>query len=108
MRVWLLIIFCAVCASARGAEADDDSAGAGGGGPGALPAQTSRYNRGNQPGRYRDANHRIRLFAVKHEEAAIYDGAGREIGRVRKPVMLNAGAAKEMDVAGQGRQSYAW
>src|SRR5439155_18701491 len=74
-----------------------------------LPARTSRYNVGNQTGRYRDANHHIRLFALKTGEAAIYDGAGREIGRVSKPVMLNAGAAKDLDLEDSGKkQSYAW
>src|SRR5947207_4593733 len=95
LRIWFVVAACVVCASARAAETDDESGGEGG--SGALAARTSRYNVGNLPGRYRDANHRIRLFALKHDEAAICDGAGREIGRVRKPVMLSIGAAKEMD-----------
>ena len=93
---------CCCCAWSR-AQSDEDAAGAS-----KLPAQTSRYNQGNQPGRYRDANRRIRLFELKRGEATLYDGAGRVIGNVTKPVMLNSGAAKTMDVDGKGKKSYAW
>src|SRR5215218_10409376 len=75
----------------------------------ALPAKTSRYNVGDAPGRYRDAAKKVRRFEPKHPPVALYDGAGREIGRVGKPVMLNIGAAKSMDVDGDGKaESYAW
>jgi hypothetical protein len=88
------------------AQQDDDEPA---GGKSKLPAQTSRYNRGNQPGRYRDAKKKVIYFALKHTEAAIYDGAGREIGKVTKPVLLNSGAAKDMDVDRSGtKQSFAW
>ena len=77
--------------------------------PAPLPAQTSKYNRGDSPGRSRDDKGKIKQFALKHGEAAIYDGGGREIGRVTKPVMLNIGADKRMDLDGKpGKESYAW
>src|SRR5688500_5377310 len=76
--------------------------------PATLPASTSRYNRGDAPGRYRDAEGRVRRFALK-DETPLFDGAGREIGRVREPVMLNVGAAKGMDLDGvPSPESYAW
>lgn len=76
-----------------------------------LPERTSKYNVGDLPGRYRDANKRIKLFSPKAPPAAVYDGGGREIGRFAKPVMLNVGAFKEMIVAGAGAEKprwYAW
>ena len=74
-----------------------------------LPAQTSRYNRGDSAGRYRDDAGKIRHFEIKGGEAPLYDGGGREIGRVNKPVMLNVGAAKRMDLDRKpGMESYAW
>jgi len=77
--------------------------------PAPLPPQTSRYNRGDSAGRYRDENGKIKLFAIKGGEAALYDGGGRGIGSVNKPVMLNVGAAKWMDLDGKpGKESYAW
>jgi hypothetical protein len=85
------------------AEPDDETPGA----P-ALPARTSKYNQGNQLGRYRDQKHRIILFKLKHDEVPIYDGAGREIGRVKKPVMLNSGAAKDLSIDGKPKESFAW
>ena len=77
--------------------------------PAPLPAATSRYNQGDAPGRYRDEHGKIKLFAPKTGQAALYDGGGREIGRVTRPVMLNVGAAKSMDLDGKaGAESYAW
>jgi hypothetical protein len=88
------------------AEPADDEPTSGGA---KLPAQTSRYNRGNQPGRYRDAKKKLIYFVLKRGQASIYDGAGREIGKVTKPVLLNSGAAKDMDVDHSGtKQSFAW
>ena len=72
----------------------------------ALPAQTSRYNQGDAPGRYRDAQGKIRRFELKHA-ASLYDGGGREIGTIDEPVMLNIGAAKEMNALGR-EESFAW
>jgi len=63
-----------------------------------LPERTSRYNVGDMPGRYRDANKRIKLFALKSPPAPLYDGGGREIARFSQPVMLNVGAFKQMTV----------
>ncbi|MEA2709093.1 MAG: hypothetical protein QOF78_1694 [Phycisphaerales bacterium] len=77
--------------------------------PAPLPAQTSRYNRGDSPGRYRDEKGKVKHFALKAGEAPLYDGGGREIGRANRPVMLNIGAAKRMDLDGKpGVESYAW
>jgi hypothetical protein len=74
-----------------------------------LPAQTSRYNRGDSAGRYRDEHGKVKLLAIKGGDAPLYDGGGREIGRVNKPVMLNVGAGKHMDLDGKpGAESYAW
>jgi len=74
-----------------------------------LPASTSRYNQGDAPGRYRGADGKIKQFALKAGEAPLYDGGGREIGRVNRPVMLNIGAAKSMDLDGKpGAENYAW
>jgi hypothetical protein len=43
------------------------------------------------------------------QETGLFDGAGREIGRARKPVMLNQGAAKQMDLDGKnGAETYLW
>jgi hypothetical protein len=76
--------------------------------PAPLPESTSRYNRGDFPGRYRDDRRAVRRFELKRE-SALYDGGGREIGKVRKPLMLNEGAVKEMDLDGvPGLESYAW
>jgi hypothetical protein len=73
-----------------------------------LPAETSRYNRGALPGRYRDENRRIRSFELK-APAPLYDGGGRQVGIVTKPVRLNIGAGKEMRVQGRARvESFAW
>ena len=74
-----------------------------------LPERTSKYNVGDLPGRYRDADKRIKLFAMKNPPAPLYDGGGREIMRVSNPVMLNVGAFKEMTVVGSARPRwYAW
>ena len=74
-----------------------------------LPERTSRYNVGDLPGRYRDADKRIKLFALKAPPAPLYDGGGREIFRFSNPVMLNVGAFKEMTVAGSAKARwYAW
>ena len=77
--------------------------------PAPLPAQTSRYNRGGFPGRYRDDAGKVKHFALKHADAPIYDGGGREIGRADRPVMLNVGATKQMDLDDKpGGESYLW
>jgi hypothetical protein len=70
-----------------------------------LPAETSRYNRGALPGRYRDENRRIRSFELK-APAPLYDGGGRQVGIVTKPVRLNIGAGKEMRVQGRARGEF--
>src|SRR4051794_11513435 len=69
----------------------------------ALPVKTTRYNRGDFPGRSRDAAGKGRRFELKPAPAPLYDGAGREIGKVTKPMMLNVGATKSMDVNGDGK-----
>src|SRR5688500_13811119 len=74
-----------------------------------LPAQTSRYNQGNAPGRYRDTENKIKRFALKRDDVPLSDGGGREFGRVREPVMLNVGAFKRMDLDGEpGAELYGW
>jgi hypothetical protein len=76
--------------------------------PSRLPPSTSRYNRGDLPGRYRDANGKIRRFELKHA-ASLYDGSGRAIGEVTEPVLLNVGVAKDMDPERDGKaESFAW
>ena len=76
--------------------------------PSALPLQTSRYNRGGFPGRYRDSAGHVQRFQLKFE-SKLFDGAGREIGMVRQPVMLNVGAFKRMKVEGaKVKETYAW
>jgi hypothetical protein len=92
-------VLLALCGSGWGADEEERGS--------ALPKETSRYNRGNAPGRYRDAAGKLRLFELKGSEAELLDGGGRVMGTVNKPVMLNVGAAKEMEVKGR-RQSYAW
>jgi hypothetical protein len=77
-----------------------------------LPAQTSPYNRGNQPGRYRGADGHVRRFKLKHA-APIRDGGGRQFGIVpeSEAVMLNIGAFKRMKIDGAGEEStfgWAW
>jgi hypothetical protein len=76
-----------------------------------LPLRTSIYNRGGFPGRYRGADGKVARFALKRE-APLLDGGGREIGRARRPVMLNVGADKQMvpanGTAGDGRETYVW
>src|SRR6476659_3491647 len=54
--------------------------------PAKHPARTSRYNVGNAPGRFRGADKRIKYFELK-AEAPLFDGSGREMARVKKPVM---------------------
>ncbi len=74
----------------------------------ALPERTSRYNTGNAPGRHRGADGKIERFELK-AEAPLYDGGGREFGRVSKPVLLNVGAGKRMDLDGKaGAEEYLW
>jgi hypothetical protein len=64
-----------------------------------LPERTGRYNVGDVSSRYRDANNERRRFALR-EEVAVRDGSGRELARVRKPVMLNRGAVKQLRLGG--------
>lgn len=73
-----------------------------------LPARTSRYNVGDAPGRIRDESGRVARFAVRNGETPLLDGAGREIGRIRQPVLLNAGAVKKMAVAGKPQEVFVW
>jgi hypothetical protein len=76
--------------------------------PAPLPERTSRYNVGNAPGRFRGADGKIRHFTLK-AETSLYDGGGREIGRVREPVLLNIGAGKHMDLDRKGGvEEYLW
>lgn len=73
-----------------------------------LPLQTNRYNRGGFPGRYRDADGKAAKFELA-QETAVRDGSGREIGRARRPVMLNIGAVKKMAVGDKGvSEAYLW
>jgi hypothetical protein len=73
-----------------------------------LPKETSRYNRGDAPGRYRDADGKLRHFELKHP-TSLYDGSGRAIGDMTEPVLLNVGVAKDMDPNGDGKaESFAW
>jgi hypothetical protein len=74
----------------------------------ALPERTSKYNVGGAPGRQRGADGKIRRFELK-SPAPLFDGGGREIGRVEKPVLLNIGAGKRMDLDGKaGDEAYLW
>ncbi len=71
------------------------------------PNRTSPYNIGDSPGRFRGPDRRIKLFPLK-AEAPLFDGSGRQIGTVKKPVMLNIGACKRMNVDGKGFAEYMW
>lgn len=74
----------------------------------ALPERTSRYNVGGAPGRHRGADGKIKRFELK-SPTPLFDGGGREIGRVEKPVLLNIGAGKRMDLDGKpGAEEYLW
>jgi hypothetical protein len=73
-----------------------------------LPVQTSRYNHGGHPGRYRDSAGGLRRFALKQPRVTLYDGSGRSIGEVDRPVLLNVGAFKEMSLDGADKNPFAW
>jgi hypothetical protein len=74
----------------------------------ALPERTGQYNIGNAPGRQRGPDGKIKRFELK-QETPLFDGGGREIGAVRKPVLLNVGAGKRMDLDGKpGVEEYVW
>jgi hypothetical protein len=63
---------------------------------------------GDAPGRVRGPDKRIKLFELK-AEAPLFDGDGREIGKVKRPVRLNIGAGKRMDLDGKaGAEEYVW
>jgi hypothetical protein len=101
MRLCFILLIVLNSASIIGAGAPAN--------PKPLPAETSRYNRGDFAGRYRDEKGKVKQFALKHGDAPLYDGGGREIGRVSKPLMLNVGAEKRMNLDGKpGKESYAW
>jgi hypothetical protein len=96
MRVWVVFGLVAGMVSLARAAAP-------------LPERTSRYNQGNAPGRYRNADGSLRHFALKRAAVPIYDGGAREICTADKPVLLNVGAFKEMKLDGAGRkQTFAW
>lgn len=69
-----------------------------------LPKRTSKYNVGGVLPRIRDRRRRTR-FRLKGD-TPVYDGGARELAISRGPVMLNSGAVKEMDVDGQGPETY--
>ena len=74
----------------------------------ALPKRTSRYNVGNAPGRHRGPDGKIKRFELKGE-TPLFHGGGQEFGRVTKPVLLNVGAGKRMDLDGKpGLEEYVW
>jgi hypothetical protein len=74
----------------------------------ALPARTSQYNVGDAPGRHRGPDGKIKRFELK-SPTPLFDGGGREIGRVEQPVLLNVGAGKRMDLDGKsGTEEYLW
>ncbi len=74
----------------------------------ALPARTSQYNVGNAPGRHRGPDGKIKRFELKGK-APLYHGGGGELGHVTKPVLLNVGAGKRMDLDGKpGAEEYVW
>lgn len=99
--IWFLLIVLAAADSAGAPPTTAPSR--------KLPTETSRYNQGNAPGRYRDANKKIKRFALKRADVPIFDGGGRAFGRVREPVMLNVGAFKRMDLDGTpGKEPYGW
>jgi hypothetical protein len=73
-----------------------------------LPERTSRFNRGNVSGRYRDANGKRASFALR-QEVAVRDGSGREFARVLAPVMLNRGAVKQLPLdAAAEPETHVW
>lgn len=75
-----------------------------------LPESTSRYNRGNLPGRYRGADGHVRRFKLKHP-TDLLDGGGRSFGIVpaSEGVMLNVGAFKRMRPEGAAAEkTYGW
>src|SRR3954471_24301006 len=109
MRHLLILAFAIGLTTTALLAADDDPDEPTSSSPSALPVKTSRYNRGDFPGRYRDAAKKVRLFELKRGETPVCDGAGREIGKATKPMMLNIGAAKSMDIDGNGvEEKYAW
>jgi hypothetical protein len=71
------------------------------------PNRTSPYNIGDSPGRFRSPDHRKKFFSLK-AETSLFDGGGREIGRVTKPVTLNIGACKRMNVDGKADAEFMW
>jgi hypothetical protein len=73
-----------------------------------LPARTSRYNVGDAPGRIRDESGRVARLAIKNGETPLLDGAGREMGRVRQPVLLNSGAVRKIAAAGKPEEVFVW
>lgn len=108
MKIASLLLVLSVAISLQHARAADPSTQPGEPSSRALPPQTSRYNRGAMPGRYRDAEGKMKRFELKGE-TAVFDGSGREFGKARAPVLLNIGAAKEMDLDAQpGKEPYVW
>lgn len=74
----------------------------------ALPARSSDYNVGAAPGRHRGADGKIKRFELKGD-APLFHGGGGKLGRVTKPVLLNIGAGKRMDLDGKpGAEEYVW
>ena len=79
--------------------------------PARLPERTSQYNVGARPGRERGADGKIKRFELNRGETPLFDGGGREIGRVKNDVtvLLNIGAGKRMDLDGKpGSEEYVW
>ena len=74
-----------------------------------LPEKTSKYNLGGSQyaGRYKDANGHVKEFSLKDPQATLYDGGGRAIGIITKPVKLNMGTQKEMAIQGK-TETYVW
>jgi hypothetical protein len=101
--VGVLVCLLAIAAAARALEEQGPSTK-----PSKLPKATSKYNRGDAPGRYRDQSGHVRRFQLR-QPTSIYDGDGHAIGQVTEPVMLNVGVAKDIDVGRSGTsQSFAW
>lgn len=104
VRVFVLVVFTAVLANAQQRSSPPTVPGM----AAPLPAQTSRYNQGALPGRYRDEQGQMMRFQLKGI-TPLYHGGGQEIGRVVKPVLLNVGASKEMRVQGSDqKKTYTW
>lgn len=75
------------------------------------PVMTCKFNRGGSDlaGRIRDKAGRIIEFDLINDKITLYDGSGRDVGKINEPVKLNKGTQKEMIINGKvGTYVWAW